>query len=117
MRFAGACAPAGGRPKPPQRRTSLCKKNHTSNLEKAVQASIAERQASSNSVPELLTAKDLEALLKIDVKTIYAYVQKGLIPYVRIQSNVRFRRAEILDWIEKQSYRPQPANGNGKRRN
>jgi len=36
----------------------------------------------------MLTAKDLEALLKIDVKTIYSYVQRGLIPYVRIQSNV-----------------------------
>ena len=49
--------------------------------------------------------------LGIDVKTIYMYVQKGLIPYVRIQSNVRFIREEILDWIEKQSYRPR--NGNG----
>lgn len=55
---------------------------------------------------EMLTAKDLEALLQIDVRTIYGYVQRGLIPYVRIQSNVRFRRAEILDWIEKHSYRP-----------
>lgn len=63
----------------------------------------------------MLTAKDLEVLLKIDVKTIYAYVQKGLIPYVRIQSNVRFRREEILDWIERQSYRPQNGNGNGDR--
>jgi len=64
----------------------------------------------------MLTAKDLEALLKIDVKTIYAYVQKGLIPYVRIQSNVRFRREEILDWIERQSYRPQSGNANGAKR-
>ncbi len=64
----------------------------------------------------MLTAKDLEALLKIDVKTIYAYVQKGLIPYVRIQSNVRFLKDEILDWIESQKYRPQSGNGNGKNR-
>jgi len=60
----------------------------------------------------MLTAKDLEALLKIDVKTIYSYVQKGIIPYVRIQSSVRFRKDEILDWIERQSYRPRPVNGN-----
>lgn len=59
-------------------------------------------------MPELLTAKELEAILKIDVKTIYAYVQKGLIPYVRIQSNLRFSKREILDWIEQQSYRPRP---------
>ena len=48
----------------------------------------------------MLTARELEALLKIDVKTIYTYVQKGLIPYVKIQSNVRFVRDEILDWID-----------------
>jgi excisionase family DNA binding protein len=58
------------------------------------------------SLVQMLTAKDLEDLLKIDVKTIYGYVQQGLIPYVRIQSNVRFRRTEILDWIEEKSYRP-----------
>jgi predicted DNA-binding transcriptional regulator AlpA len=51
-------------------------------------------------MPELLTAKDLETMLKIDVKTIYAYVGKGLIPYVKIQSNVRFVKDDILDWIE-----------------
>lgn len=43
--------------------------------------------------PELLTARDLEALLKIDVKTIYSYAQRGLIPYVKIQSNVRFPKS------------------------
>ncbi len=55
---------------------------------------------------EMLTAKDLEALLKIDVKTIYSYVQRGLIPYVRIQTNVRFVRRDIFDWIGEHSYRP-----------
>ncbi|MCI0718004.1 MAG: helix-turn-helix domain-containing protein [Acidobacteria bacterium] len=38
----------------------------------------------SEAIPELLTARELEATLKIDAKTIYAYVRKGLIPYVRI---------------------------------
>ena len=77
------------------------------------------RQPSSTfpDMPELLTAKDLETMLKIDVKTIYSYVQRGLIPYVKIQSNVRFRRHEILDWIEEQSFRPRPMNGKGADRN
>jgi predicted DNA-binding transcriptional regulator AlpA len=61
---------------------------------------------------ELLTARELEAMLKIDVKTIYGYVQRGLIPYVKIQSNVRFLRDDILSWIEKQSYRPRAGAGN-----
>lgn len=48
---------------------------------------------------ELLTAKEVEELVRIDVKTIYGYVQKGLIPYVRIQSNLRFLRSEVLAWV------------------
>jgi predicted DNA-binding transcriptional regulator AlpA len=52
-------------------------------------------------------------MLKIDVKTIYAYVQRGLIPYVKIQSNVRFPRHEILTWIQEQIHRPRAIGGNG----
>ena len=72
-----------------------------------------ERQPSSWNLPEMLTAKELEALLKIDVKTIYAYVQRGLIPYVRIQSNVRFPKQQILGWIEEHNFRPRLKNGKG----
>ena len=71
---------------------------------------------SSAPMAELLTAKELEAMLKIDVKTIYSYVQRGLIPYVRIQSNVRFVRQQILDWIGEHNFRPRQANGNGAKR-
>ena len=53
---------------------------------------------------EMFTAKELQQLFKISVKTIYGYVQRGLIPYVRIQSNVRFPRRQILEWIARQSY-------------
>ena len=60
----------------------------------------------STQVLELLTAKELEELLKIDVKTIYSYVQRGLIPYVRIESNVRFPRHQIIEWIEDRNYKP-----------
>ncbi len=63
----------------------------------------------TDDIPELLTARELEAILKIDAKTIYAYVQKRLIPHVRIQRNVGFSKREILDWIERQSYRPPQA--------
>jgi excisionase family DNA binding protein len=64
---------------------------------------------------DMLTARELEQLLRIDVKTIYAYVRKGLIPYVRIQSNIRFMRNEILDWITQQSFYPHGSNGSGRR--
>lgn len=70
----------------------------------------------SRDTPELLTARELEAMLKIDVKTIYAYVQRGLIPYVKIQSNVRFPKHEIILWIEERSHKPRASGGNGSTR-
>ena len=42
------------------------------------QTSSPPRQANSTELPEILTARELEALLRIDVKTIYGYVQRGL---------------------------------------
>ncbi len=64
------------------------------------------QEPNSFGLPDILTAQDLEAFLKIDVKTIYRYVQRGLIPYVRIQSNLRFLKSQILVWIENQNYDP-----------
>lgn len=61
---------------------------------------------SSQDVPELMTATEVGTLLKINVKTIYSYVRRGLIPYVKIQSNVRFPKDAILHWVEQQSYQP-----------
>jgi excisionase family DNA binding protein len=55
---------------------------------------------------ELMTAKEVEELLRIDVKTIYSYVKRGLLPYVKIQSNVRFLRHAILQWMEERQYKP-----------
>ncbi len=72
--------------------------------------------ATDGAFGEIMTAKELEAFLKIDVKTIYSYVQRGLIPYVRIQSNVRFVGRQIFDWIGEHNYQPRPANGNGSKR-
>jgi excisionase family DNA binding protein len=55
---------------------------------------------------ELMTAKEVEELLRIDVKTVYSYVKRGLLPYVKIQSNVRFLRSAILQWMEERQYKP-----------
>jgi len=61
---------------------------------------------SSAQAGEMFTAQELQQLLKISVKTIYSYVKRGLIPYVKIQSNVRFPKRRIPEWIEQQSYDP-----------
>ncbi|MGA2147320.1 MAG: helix-turn-helix domain-containing protein [Bryobacteraceae bacterium] len=55
---------------------------------------------------ELMTAKEVEELLRIDVKTVYSYVKRGLLPYVKIQSNVRFLRSAMLQWMEERQYKP-----------
>ena len=66
--------------------------------------------------PEILTAKELEAWLRIDVKTIYSYVQRGLIPYMRIESNVRFSKHQVERWLEQRTFQPRPVNGKGAKR-
>ncbi len=73
-------------------------------------------EASHSLAGEMFTAKELEQILKISVKTIYRYVQQGLIPYVRMQSNVRFPKQQIQKWIERQSYQPWSPNASATRR-
>jgi len=72
--------------------------------------------ATFEALPDMLTARDLEALLQIDRKTIYAYVQRGLIPYVRIESNVRFSKHRFMRWLEERSFQPRPVQGKGAKR-
>jgi len=72
--------------------------------------------ASFEALPDMLTASDLEAVMQIDRKTIYAYVQRGLIPYVRIESNVRFPKHQIARWLEERSFQPRSVRGKGARR-
>ena len=72
--------------------------------------------ANFEALPEMLTAKDLEALLQIDRKTIYSYAERGLIPYVRIESNLRFSKHQVQRWLEERSFHPRPVNGKGAKR-
>ena len=44
-------------------------------------------------------------MLRIDVKTVYRYIQRGLLPYVKTQSNVRFMRSEILKWMQEKQFK------------
>lgn len=65
---------------------------------------------SLKSLPDMLTTKDVKGLLQIDRKTIYGYVQKGLTPYLRIESNVRFSKHRVRQWLEERSFQPRPVN-------
>jgi excisionase family DNA binding protein len=67
-------------------------------------------------LPDMLTTKDLEGLLQIDRKTIYAYADKRLIPYIRIESNIRFPKHQVMRWLEERSFQPRSVNGKGAKR-
>ncbi|MGH9503390.1 MAG: helix-turn-helix domain-containing protein [Terriglobales bacterium] len=54
--------------------------------------------------------------MQIDRKTIYAYVQKGLIPHSRIESNVRFSKHQVAQWLQERSFQARPVNGKGAKR-
>jgi excisionase family DNA binding protein len=70
----------------------------------------------AEALPEILTAKELEAFLRIDVKTIYSHVQRGLIPHLRIESNVRFSKHQVLEWLRERSFQPRPVRRDGAKR-
>ena len=70
----------------------------------------------AEALPEILTAKELEAFLRIDVKTIYSYVQRGIIPHMRIESNVRFSKHQVMRWLEERSFQPRPVKRDGAKR-
>jgi excisionase family DNA binding protein len=54
----------------------------------------------------LLTAKEVARLLSISEKTVYSYVSKGLMPYYKIQSSVRFRAKDLSLWLRQHGYTP-----------
>ena len=54
----------------------------------------------------LLTAKELAEILAISPKTLYNYVTRGMIPYFKIESNVRFRARDVAEWLRQHSGRP-----------
>jgi excisionase family DNA binding protein len=72
--------------------------------------------ANFEALPEILTAGELEKFLRIDVKTIYRYVQQGRIPYLRMESNLRFSKHQVLEWLQERSFQPRPVNRNGAKR-
>jgi excisionase family DNA binding protein len=51
----------------------------------------------------LLTARELGDILAISPKTLYNYVTRGMIPYFKIESNVRFRARDVAEWLRQHS--------------
>ena len=49
---------------------------------------------------EVLTMKEVAALLKIGEKTAYTMAQRGELPGFKVRGQWRFKRADIDRWIE-----------------
>jgi len=47
----------------------------------------------------LLTAKEVAGMLSISPKTIYSYVERDMIPYYKIEANIRFRPRDVAKWL------------------
>lgn len=51
---------------------------------------------------EILTIRDVAALLKIGEKTAYTMAQDGDLPGFKVRGQWRFRRSDIDAWISEQ---------------
>ena len=48
----------------------------------------------------LMTVKEVAALLRVSPQTLYKMLEQGLIPAVKIGSQWRFDRDQIREWIK-----------------
>ena len=63
---------------------------------------------------KLLTAKQLSDILEIKVATVYDWVSRKEIPYVKIGRLIRFKKAEVFRWVDSHTIRPNPSSGRKK---
>ena len=57
--------------------------------------------AEASGLPELLTAEDVAAWLKISVKAVYAKAERGKLPgMARVGRRLYFVRPALLHWLE-----------------
>ena len=63
---------------------------------------------------EVLTIKEVAALLKLAAKTVYSMAQRGELPAFKVRGQWRIRRSELEQWIDAQP-RSRGEGGYGKR--
>jgi excisionase family DNA binding protein len=61
----------------------------------------ANKVANHPQIDPLLTIDEVCALLKLEPQTIYQLTYRGRIPHFKIANRLRFRLAEIMEWVEK----------------
>lgn len=55
--------------------------------------------------PILLTVHELSDLFKIPAGTIYYYVSRGAIPYLKIGKHIRFEKEEVINFIKTNKFK------------
>ncbi len=65
---------------------------------------------------EIYTLQELAKYLKIAEKTLYAYAQRGIVPGIRIGSAWRFRKNDIIAWLDRERKHTEESTGRTKAR-
>jgi len=55
---------------------------------------------------QLLTVKEAAKLLGLSIKTLYSYTCARKLPFIKIQSSVRFKASDLESWIRKHAVEP-----------
>lgn len=63
---------------------------------------------------KLLSAKQVSELLEVSQATVYDWVSRGRIPYVKLGRLIRFKKTEIFHWVETHTIRPKEASAKKK---
>ena len=64
---------------------------------------------------DVLTIREVAALLKIGEKTAYTMVKAGELPGFKVRGQWRFRRADVDAWIERQLQEVKVGDGGSNR--
>jgi len=59
---------------------------------------------------KLLTARQVSELLEVKVDTVYDWVHRGLIPHVKLNRLLRFKKADLFRWVEAHTLRPKDSS-------
>lgn len=55
---------------------------------------------------KILTVPQIAEILQISKAKAYLIIQRGEIPYIKLERNIRVRESELLKYIDKQTIRP-----------
>jgi excisionase family DNA binding protein len=86
--------------------SKICLMNVRSGVSMAVGTTNFGAYGQNSGEPVFWTAKDVAAVMKISDKTVFAKAGKDEIPHYRFGRSVRFRKDEVLAWLNEHSSGP-----------